>query len=602
MKTFAKVTPLIKKNWFRIFIGLFLILAVDLLQLVVPKIMQRAVDLIEIPGTTSASLIKPALLIFLIAIGIALVRFIWRLLLIGNAWIVDRELRQMYYEHLLSLSRNFFNKAKTGDLMAYATNDLNAVRFLVGFGMVILIDIAVFAIGAMFFMTHISLRLTLLAIIPMPVLTVVIIIFGRKIHARFKKVQKTFAAMSGKVQESISGIRVVKVFVQEDAELDKVANSAKDYVNENISLVRIHGLFHPFLFLIIALSMGIVLIFGGESTIIGTISMGEFIAFFAYLGMFVWPAIAIGWLTNLYQRGKASLVRLNSIFEIEPEIVDENADFSITELKGKIEFKNLKFIYEERKDENLSDKNFTNLEDLVSLKESANLEILENISFQLETGKTLAIVGKTGCGKTTLIDLITRVYNPPQNSIFIDDRELYDIPLAVLRKNIITVPQDIFLFSDSISNNISLAKSDIDKIFIEEVARYSQVYDEILEFEKGFDTVIGERGVTLSGGQKQRIAIARALLTDPKILILDDALSAVDTKTEKKILDLLIKKRKNKTTIIIAHRISSLQHADKVIVLDDKKIVETGTHRELLANGGLYHYLYEKQQLEEKLK
>ena len=602
MKTFAKVTPLIKKNWFRIFIGLFLILAVDLLQLVVPKIMQRAVDLIEIPGTTSASLIKPALLIFLIAIGIALVRFIWRLLLIGNAWIVDRELRQMYYEHLLSLSRNFFNKVKTGDLMAYATNDLNAVRFLVGFGMVILIDIAVFAIGAMFFMTHISLRLTLLAIIPMPVLTVVIIIFGRKIHARFKKVQKTFAAMSGKVQESISGIRVVKVFVQEDAELDKVANSAKDYVNENISLVRIHGLFHPFLFLIIALSMGIVLIFGGESTIIGTISMGEFIAFFAYLGMFVWPAIAIGWLTNLYQRGKASLVRLNSIFEIEPEIVDENADFSITELKGKIEFKNLKFIYEERKDENLSDKNFTNLEDLVSLKESANLEILENISFQLETGKTLAIVGKTGCGKTTLIDLITRVYNPPQNSIFIDDRELYDIPLAVLRKNIITVPQDIFLFSDSISNNISLAKSDIDKIFIEEVARYSQVYDEILEFEKGFDTVIGERGVTLSGGQKQRIAIARALLTDPKILILDDALSAVDTKTEKKILDLLIKKRKNKTTIIIAHRISSLQHADKVIVLDDKKIVETGTHRELLANGGLYHYLYEKQQLEEKLK
>jgi len=590
MKTFEKVTPFIKKNWLRISIGLLLIVAVDLLQLVVPKIMQRAVDLVEIPGTTSSSLIKPAILIFLIAIGIAFIRFIWRLLLIGNAWIVDRELRQMYYEHLLSLSRNFFNKAKTGDLMAYATNDLNAVRFLVGFGMVILIDIVVFAIGAMFFMTNISLRLTLLAIIPMPVLTVVIIFFGKKIHARFKKVQKTFATMSGKVQESISGIRVVKVFVQEEAELKKVSHSAKDYVNDNIALVRIHGLFHPFLFFIIAISMGIVLIFGGESTILGTISMGEFIAFFAYLGMFVWPAIAIGWLVNLYQRGKASLVRLNSIFEMEPEIVDENADFSIKELKGKIEFRNLKFSYGEREDENLSNNSLP------------NLSIFENISFDLNFGKTLAIVGKTGCGKTSLIDLITRVYNPPRNSIFIDDRDLYDIPLEVLRKNIITVPQDIFLFSDSIANNISLAKPDINRTFIEEVAGYSQVYDEILEFENGFDTVIGERGVTLSGGQKQRIAIARALLTDPNILILDDALSAVDTKTEKKILDLLIKIRKDKTTIIIAHRISSLQHADKVIVLDDNKIVETGTHKELLANGGMYSYLYEKQQLEEKLK
>ncbi|HHE38169.1 MAG TPA: ABC transporter ATP-binding protein, partial [Candidatus Cloacimonetes bacterium] len=495
-----------------------------------------------------------------------------------------------YYEHLLSLSRNFFNKAKTGDLMAYATNDLNAVRFLVGFGMVILIDIVVFAIGAMFFMTNISLRLTLLAIIPMPVLTVVIIIFGKKIHARFKKVQKTFATMSGKVQESISGIRVVKVFVQEEAELKKVAHSARDYVKDNIALVRIHGLFHPFLFLIIAISMGIVLIFGGESTILGTISMGEFIAFFSYLGMFVWPAIAVGWLVNLYQRGKASLIRLNSIFEIEPEIIDENADYSIKELKGKIEVKNLSFSYGERMEENLP--NFKNL---------ANLSIFENISFDLNIGKTLAIVGKTGCGKTTLIDLITRIYNPPKNSIFIDDRELYDIPLEILRKNIITVPQDIFLFSDSIANNISLAKPEVDKYFIEEVARYSQVYDEILEFENGFETVIGERGVTLSGGQKQRIAIARALLTDPNILILDDALSAVDTKTEKKILELLIKIRKDKTTIIIAHRISSLQHADKVIVLDNKKIVETGTHQELLANGGMYSYLYEKQQLEEKL-
>ncbi len=579
MKTFEKVVPYIRKNLFKIIFGIILIIIIDAGQLITIKVMQKAIDGIGREGFTATSLLYASLLILGITIVITILRYFWRIAFIGTAWIIDRDLRQMYYEHLLKLSSNFFNKTKTGDLMAYATNDMNAVRMLIGFGFVVGVDIIVLSIASIFFMVGINLRLTLLAIIPMPILSIIIIYFGKEIHGRFRKVQKIFAAMSGKVQETISGIRVVKVFVQEQAELEKMSEQARDYMKENIALVKIFAMFFPMLFLVINISMGIVLVFGGESTIFNEISIGEFVAFFQYLGMLIWPMIAIGWIVNLYQRGTASLKRLNSIFEIEPEIVDDNVDTSIQDLKGKVTFKNLNFQYN-----------------------SQTPQIFENISFEIDVGKTLAIVGRTGCGKTTIIDLLTRVYNPPENVIFIDDVELFKIPLEILRDNVVMVPQDIFLFSDSIVNNISLAKPDIDRTYVEEVARYAQVYEDIIEFEDGFDTVIGERGVTLSGGQKQRIAIARALLTNPNILILDDALSSVDTKTEKKILDLLIKLRKDKTTIIIAHRISSLQHADKIIVLSDKKITEFGTHKELLAKKGIYKDLFEKQQIEEKLK
>ncbi|NQV19251.1 MAG: ABC transporter ATP-binding protein [Armatimonadetes bacterium] len=579
MKTFEKAVPYIRKNLFKIIFGIILIIIIDAGQLITIRVMQKAIDGIGREGFTATSLLYASLLILGITIVITILRYFWRIAFIGTAWIIDRDLRQMYYDHLLKLSPNFFNKTKTGDLMAYATNDMNAVRMLIGFGFVVGADIIVLSIASIFFMVGISLRLTLLAIIPMPILSVIIIYFGKEIHGRFRKVQKIFATMSGKVQETISGIRVVKVFVQEQAELEKMSEQARDYLKENIALVKIFAMFFPMLFLVINISMGIVLIFGGESTIFNEISIGEFVAFFQYLGMLIWPMIAIGWIVNLYQRGTASLKRLNSIFEVEPEIIDEDVDNSVQDLKGKVTFKNLNFQYN-----------------------SQTPQIFENISFEIDVGKTLAIVGRTGCGKTTIIDLLTRVYNPLKNTIFIDDVELFKIPLEILRDNVVMVPQDIFLFSDSIANNINLARPDIDRTYVEEVARYAQVYDDIIDFEDGFDTVIGERGVTLSGGQKQRIAIARALLTNPNILILDDALSSVDTKTEKKILDLLIKLRKDKTTIIIAHRISSLQHADKIIVLNDKKIAESGTHKELLAKNGIYKDLFEKQQIEEKLK
>ena len=578
MNTFSRVMPILKKNWFKIFLGLILLVLVDIFQLVVPKIMQKAVDLVSIPGVEHGDLIKYPLMILGIAVGIAATRYLWRLLLIGNAWIIDRDIREMYYKHLMSLSRNFYNRSQTGDLMAYATNDMNAVRMLMGFGFVIIVDIVLMSVASILFMININLRLTLLAIIPMPILSVIIIFFGKRIHHHFKQVQLSFATMSGQVQESLSGIRVIKAFVQEDSEVNRVSKSAYRYVTENIALVRIFGMFHPALFLIISISMGIVMVFGGEYTILQEITMGEYIAFFSYLGMFVWPMIAIGWFVNLYQRGRASMIRLNSIFDVEPEIVDENVNKNINDLKGDIQFSNLSYRYNE---------------------ESAL--IFDDISFELKAGKTLAVVGRTGCGKTTIIDLLTRLYNPPRDSIFIDGHEIYSIPLDVLRDKIVTVPQDIFLFSTSILDNIRLGRPEATREEVESAAKSAQVYDDIMGFSNGFDTVIGERGVTLSGGQKQRLAIARALLSNPSILILDDSLSAVDTKTEKEILENLLELRRNRTTIIIAHRISSLQHADHIIVIDDKRISESGSHAELLENGQLYHDLFEKQKIEEKL-
>ena len=579
MKTFAKIAPHLKQNIRKILFGIVLLIIVDIAQLIIPKIMQYAIDGIGTEGFTKMNLFYAGAAIFLIACFMAVLRFFWRIFLMGTAWSIDRNLRQEYFDHLISLSANFFNKVKTGGLMAYATNDLNAIRMLVAFGFVIGVDIVLLTIASLAFMIHINLRLTLLSIILLPALTLIIIILGKKIHLRFAKVQKTFEVLSAKVQESISGIRVVKAFVQEEAELDKISDSAFDYVRENISLIRIQGIFHPSFVLIIGLSMMIVMVFGGEAAMVGEITIGEFIAFFQYLGMFVWPMIAIGWVVNLYQRGTASLKRLNKIFEEKPEIADEAwVDYSISQLNGKIEFKDLTFQYNEK-----------------------GPLIFENISFEIEAGKTLAIVGRTGCGKSTLTDLLTRVYNPPKNSIFIDKHEIFKIPLKKLMENIIMVPQDIFLFSHTVKENITLAKPDASIKEIENVTKSAQVYDDIADFREGFDTVLGERGVTLSGGQKQRLAIARALLTDPKVLILDDALSAVDTKTEKLILENLIKLRKEKTTIIIAHRISSVQRADKIIVLDKAQIAEQGTHKQLLKTGGLYKDIYEKQQLEEKI-
>ena len=579
MRTFDAILPYLKKTYGKIIWGIVMLILVDLVQLITPRVMQHAIDSIQERTIGNTGLIWLALLIFGLAIAVMVLRYFWRTLIIGNSHLIERYLRQDFYNHLLRLSQNFFNRSHTGDLMAYATNDLNAVRMLLGMGLIAAMDIVLMTVASFSFMGAINWRLTGLAVLPMPILTLTISHFGKKMHKSFFRVQTSFAALSGSIQESISGIRVVKAFVQEKPELEKVDTVSLDYVNQNISMAKIAGIFHPTMSFVISISMIITLFFGGRATIRGDITIGEFVAFFQYLGMLVWPMIAIGWIVDMYQRGTASMKRLNAIFELTPEIDDKDADPNIKALSGEIEIRDLRFRY--GKDLPL---------------------IFDGISAGIEDGKTLAVVGPTGCGKTTLIELLVRIYEPPRGSILVGGHAVHRIPLNVLRRDMVLVPQDIFLFSDSISNNIRLGNPETPIEQVNEAARLAQVYDEIMEFEQKFDTVVGERGITLSGGQKQRVAIARALLTNPEILILDDALSAVDTKTERFILENLIQTRSGKTTIIIAHRISSIQHADRILVLGDGLIKESGSHEELVALGGLYHDLYEKQRIRARLE
>jgi len=579
MRTFDAVIPYLKKSYGRIAGGLVMLILVDIVQLITPWVMQQAIDRIQERTIDSRGLLLLALVIIGLAIAVMVLRYFWRVLIIGNSFMIEKNLRQDFYDHLMQLSQNFFNTRKVGDLMAYATNDLNSVRMMFGMGLIAAMDIVLMTIASFSFMGSIDLRLTALAVIPMPILTITISVFGKKMHKSFYRVQTSFATLTGAIQESISGIRIVKAFVQEKSELEKVDKVSWDFVKENINMAKIAGFFHPFQGLIISLSMIITLYFGGRATIRGDITIGQFIAFFQYLGMLVWPMVAIGWIVDMYQRGTASLKRLNEIFETESEIDDKEADFSIKALQGNIEIRDLTFRY------------------------AKNLPLIfDHISTSVEQGKTLAVVGPTGCGKTTLIELIVRIYEPPRGSILIDGHLVHRIPLQVLRRDIVLVPQDIFLFSDTIANNIRLGNPDASIEAVYEAAKKAEIYDEIMEFEDKFETVIGERGVTLSGGQKQRVAIARALLTNPEVLILDDALSAVDTKTERYILENLVEDRKGKTNIIIAHRISSIQHADNIIVLSDAQIIEHGTHQELIAKGGLYSDLYEKQRIRARLE
>ncbi len=579
MRTFDAVLPYLKKSYGKIAGGIAMLILVDVVQLIMPKVMQYAIDSIQERTITQTGLVWMGLIILGLAVAVMVLRYFWRILIIGNSHRIEKSLRQDFYNHLLKLSQNFFNHSKIGDLMAYATNDLNAVRMLFGMGLIAAMDIVLMTIASFSFMGSINWRLTALAVLPMPILSLTIGYFGKKMHKGFRKVQESFATLTGKIQETISGIRVVKAFVQEKAELDKVDEVSLQFVNQNIALARISGIFHPFMSFVISISMIITLLFGGRATIRGDITIGEFIAFFQYLGMLVWPMIAIGMVVDMYQRGTASLKRLNDIFFVKPEIDDSDADPAITSLNGNIQINHLSFRYGD---------------DLP--------HVFKDISTSIGDGKTLAVVGPTGCGKTTLIELLVRIYEPPRGSILIDGHPVHTIPLNVLRRDVVLVPQDIFLFSDTIANNIRLGNPETSLEAVYETTRVAQVYEEIVEFEEKFETLVGERGITLSGGQKQRVAIARALLTNPEILILDDALSAVDTKTERDILENLIDLRAGKTTIIIAHRISSIQHADRIIVLGDGVIKESGNHQELLALGGLYHDLFEKQRIRARLE
>jgi ATP-binding cassette subfamily B protein len=464
--------------------------------------------------------------------------------------------------------------------MAHATNDINAVRNFFGPAVMYSADTATTFILTIAIMISIDPVLTLLSLAPFPILSFLVYKLGKKIHKRFTAIQEHFSVLTAKAQENLSGIRIVKAYVREAFEIDSFRKLGLEYFRKNMKLVKIQALFFPLMFMIIGTSMIIVMWFGGVMAIEEKLTLGELTAFILYLGYLIWPAIAFGWVTNIVQQAAASQKRLNAILHIEPEIeVSSETDQSMLNIGGTIEYRNVTFRYRE------------------------NLEpVLENINLKIPAGSTLAIVGYTGSGKSTLVNLILRLYTVTDGQILIDGINIDNIPLGILRENIGYVPQETFLFSETIKNNIGYGLDDIDEIKIVSAAEVSHLTQEIEDFPKGFETVVGERGITLSGGQKQRVTLARAIVKNPKILILDDCLSAVDTNTEEIILTKLRQIMEQRTSIIISHRISTVKDADKIIVLNNKKIAEEGTHEELIALGGIYSELYTKQLLEKELE
>lgn len=579
MKSFSTLKEfLLKHKWSYLF-GVFWLLLIDSVQLIEPQIFRKLGNDFDNNLLNSTAIIKYALMIIIIGLVISIGRYFWRIYIIGTSRKLEYYLRNKIFNHLLLLSPNYFNTHKTGDLMAHATNDVNAVRMAIGQGTIMMVDSTFMMILSIVMMVRTAgVKLTAISLFTLPLIIVIVTRFGKIIHKRFRIVQEAFSNLSDTIQESFSGIRVVKSFVQEDLVFEKFTEVNEENLKKNLDLVKISGTFHPLIQFVSSISFLLIILYGGKEVIYGRISLGDFIAFNLYLGLLVWPMMALGFVINMLQRGAASMDRINQILDEKPEIFDKEDKIELDDPKGKISFENVNFKYP-----------------------GANNYALKNINFTIEEGKSLAIVGRTGSGKSTIVSLLLRLYDIEDGEISFDDIGIKDLSLKSLRENIGYVPQDNFLFSTSLENNISFAFDDpVPDEKIIQATKFSEVYDNIVEFPDGFKTILGERGVTLSGGQKQRTAIARAIIKDPSVLILDDSLSAVDTETEERILNNL-KNVANKTTIIISHRISTVKDSDEIIYIEDGQIVERGSHSELLSLNGLYRDLHEKQLLEEKI-
>ena len=572
----------VKRYWWRYVLGIAALFLVDQVNAEVPKLSGLLTDGLA-QGTLDAGGIR-GIAWRLLGMGalIMLGRFGWRIFLFGAARLVERDLRSDLFAHLETLSMSYFNQHKTGDLMAHFTNDLQSVRNLMGMTVITTFDASIMLIMVLYSMFRfVHPRLTFFAIMPMMLIVLCYSFFAKAMHRRFLEKQEAFSELTDHVQETVSGIRVIKAFVQEHFELAAFALKNQKTKEKNLGVVRLIALAMPLLDLIIGLSMLITLIYGGYLTINRSITVGQFVAFNSYIGMLVWPMIAVGECVSSMSQGLASLGRIRTILHEVPDISDTpDCRHDITALKGSITLDHLTFAY----------------------PDTHGVPVLQDLSVSVRAGETLAIVGHTGCGKTTVISLLERLYDPPEaDMICIDGVPVSRIPLRVLHEQIACVPQDSFLFSDTIENNIAFGMDAPDHTVIESAARAACLHDNIMMFPEGYQTRIGERGVTISGGQKQRTAIARALVRNAPILILDDALSAVDTDTEEQILQNLKTLRSGKTNLIIAHRISTVQHADHILVLDHGRAAEYGTHEELLALGGIYRDLFDRQQLEKQL-
>lgn len=558
-------------------LGILILMIVDLLNLIPPMFLKNITNTLSVGKATKPYILKYIFYLLLVAILIAIGRFTWRILIVGTSRQIEYNIRNKYFSHLQKLSVNFYNKNKTGDLMALATNDLNSVVMCLGFGVVMIVDSFFMSSMTIITMLSINVKLTLLSLIPLPFISLTARKFGKLFHKRFLIVQKTFSKLTDVVQENFSGIRVIKSFVQEKSEFDKFTKHNFDSFEKNLSLAKITAINQPLIEFIASLSYVLFLGIGGLYVIYGYISLGDFVAFNMYLGQLVWPMMAIGFVVNVIQRGFASLERIETVLNEEPEIIDNDVE-SVESLNGDLQIKDLSFTYP-----------------------NSNVPALKNINLSIPKGQTLGIIGRTGSGKTTLINLLVRLYNIEEKKIIINNHDINKIPLSTLRERIGFVG-DPFLFSATIAENINLAKKELNMSEVEIAAKNSDVYDNIVDFPDKFETAVGERGVTLSGGQKQRISISRALIKNPEILVLDDCLSAVDAKTETKILENLKSIMENRTSIIVSHRISAIKNSHNIIVLDDGAIIESGTHEELISQNGLYHKIYEKQLLEEKIQ
>ena len=528
---------------------------------------------------TREKILRYALLILGVALVGGLFRFGQRSLIGSVARRIEYELRGDFFKHLQKMQKSYFEQVDTGDLMSRATNDLDAVHRLLGFAIIYIADATVFFGFALVIMLRIDVTLTMLALIPYPILAVLVQFISKSLHNNFERIQEGFSKMNTKVQENLSGVRVVRAYTLEQSEIEEFDRQNLNFVNLNRVFIGLEAIFFPIFRLLPGIGAIVLLWLGGLHVIQGKIMLGDFVAFNAYLAMLIRPVIMLGFIVNRFAQGTASIDRINLILNQKPEICDEEGvDEKITELNGEIEFRHLTFAY------------------------SDSSPVLKDINFKIDSGSTVAIVGATGAGKTTLVGLIPRIYQPERGSVFIDGTDIRDIPLETLRTSIGMVQQESFLFSDLLKNNIAYGADSATETEIEVAAHNADLLSQIDEFPNRFDTHVGERGKTLSGGQKQRTAIARAIMTPPKILILDDAFANVDTHTEDTILDRLKQVGSDCTTILISHRISTVKAADQIVVLHDGRIVETGTHQDLVSQNGIYANIHQKQLLKEEIE
>jgi ATP-binding cassette, subfamily B, multidrug efflux pump len=582
--------PYMKRYRKTLAFGAFCVLLNNGVWILFAQVLARAINDLN-TGVTRHKLVTYSLLLLAIAGTKGIFQFLTRWLLIGVSREIEFDLRNDLFRHLEGLSYSYYQRTRTGDVMARATNDLNAVRMLIGPAIMYSANTAAFMSGALFFMLHISPKLTLYAFAPLPIASIVIQYFSKQIHERFERIQAMFSDITARVQENLSGVRVVRAFVQEDPEITRFETANNEYIHRSLKLVRLMGMLWPTLELMLGMAIILVLWLGGREVLQHRIDLGNFVAFNIYMVQLTWPIIALGWVINIFQRGTASMARIQQIFDEKPEITDADVpSHAPTEVFGAIEFRDLSFRYQR------------SAESATDADAAEPPLVLKNVNLSVPAGTSLAIVGPTGSGKSTLVNLIPRIYDAAPGSVLIDGRPIREFPLELLRQNVGFVPQETFLFSDTIRENIAFGAHDAPDVEIRAAADAASIAVEIEEFPEQFNTMVGERGITLSGGQKQRTAIARALIRNPKILVLDDALASVDTQTEDRILNHLRRLMQGRTTIFISHRVSTVRNADQIAVLEGGEIVELGSHDELIAKNGYYTELYNKQLLEEELE